>query len=384
MDRHEVDSVVIGAGAVGLAVARRLALAGREVLILERNPRFGEETSSRNSEVIHAGLYYPEGSLKGALCVEGKHALYAFCEARGVPHRRLGKLVVAADAEEAPALARVAAAAAANGVDDLVLLSRARTLALEPALDVAEAFLSPSTGVLDSHAYMLALLGEAEARGAQLVCGARIEAGALRADGRMDLAVAADAPVALTARHVVVAAGLRAAAVARRLEGLDPASIPRQRLAKGSYYRLSARAPFSRLVYPTPVSGGLGVHLTLDLGGGARFGPDVEWLDEDDPDRIDYSVDPRRGDAFYAAIRRYWPELPDGALAPDYSGVRPKLSGPGEPAADFRIDGGAAHGAWGHVMLYGIESPGLTASLAIAERVAAEALDSAVPAKRRA
>lgn len=372
MERHDIDCVVVGAGVVGLAIARRMARGGHAVIVVEKNAHFGEETSSRNSEVIHAGIYYEPGSLKGALCVEGRDRLYAFCAARGVPHRRLGKLIVAADASEIAALDRVVARAAGNGVGDLVPLDRAAALALEPALDVAAALLSPSTGVVDSHAFMLALLGEAEAHGAQMVCGARVADGELLPDGRIALRVAsADGDAMLVARHVVNAAGLWAQQVAGSIRGLDPASIPQAVFARGCYFAMAGRSPFSRLIYPTPGGGGLGVHLTLDLGGRAKFGPDVEWLADADPATLDYGVEPRRAEAFYGAIRRYWPGLPDGALSPDYAGVRPKLSHAGGQDVDFRIDGGAGHGAPGHVMLYGIESPGLTASLAIAERVAA-------------
>jgi L-2-hydroxyglutarate oxidase LhgO len=377
MDRYDVDCVGIGAGVVGLAVARRFAMAGLEVMILEKNRAIGEETSSRNSEVIHAGIYYDAGSLKGSLCVAGKRALYDYCAARGVAHRRVTKLVVAADDGEIPRLEAVVAKAAGNGVDDLTPLDRAQTLRLEPALDVAAALLSPSTGVIDSHAYMLALLGDAEAHGAQLALGAAVEGGELLGDGRIALRVGGDAPVVLVARHVINAAGLWAQRVARAIEGLDHRATPPLKLAKGCYFALAGRSPFGRLIYPTPGGGGLGVHLTLDMGGRAKLGPDVEWLSHDDPAAIDYAVPAARADSFYAAIRRYWPGLPDGALQPDYSGVRPKLAEAGGQNIDFRIDGAEMHGAPGHVMLYGIESPGLTASLAIAERVWAAARDAA-------
>lgn len=371
METLDIGAVVIGGGVVGLAVARALALAGHAPWLLERNAHFGEETSSRNSEVIHAGLYYEQGSLKGTLCVEGKERLYAFCEARGVPHARLGKLVVAADAGELAALETLIGKAAANGVTDLRLLSGAEAMALEPALSVAGAVLSPSSGIIDSHALMLALIGEAEAHGATLVTGAPVQGGRLLGDGRFEIDVATDPPVRLRAAHLVNCAGLWAQQVARALEGIDPASIPPQRLAKGNYFALRGRAPVSRLVYPVPGGGGLGVHVTLDLGGRAKFGPDVEWLGEARPDAVDYRVEPARADVFYAAVRRYWPGLPDGALLPDYAGVRPKLAMADGQNVDFRIDGGAVHGAPGHAMLYGIESPGLTASLALADRVAA-------------
>jgi L-2-hydroxyglutarate oxidase LhgO len=370
MEWHDVDCVVIGAGVVGLAVARALALGGRETLVLDKNARIGAETSSRNSEVIHAGLYYEPGSLKGTLCVEGRHALYRFCAERGVPHRNLGKLIVATRPEEEAGLDRIAALAEANGVTNLRPLSGAEARRLEPALSATGALLSPSTGIVDSHAFMEALAAEAEAQGARIVLHAAVEGGVLEPDGRIALRVGGMGATGLKVRHVVNAAGLWAQDVARRIEGLDPASIPPRHLAKGSYFALSGRAPFSRLVYPAPGGGGLGVHLTLDMAGRARFGPDVEWLDGATPATLDYAVDARRGEAFYAAIRRYWPGLPDGALTPDYAGVRPKLSTAGGQNVDFRIDGGERHGAHGHVMLYGIESPGLTAALAIAARVA--------------
>ncbi len=377
MDAVDVDAVVIGGGVVGLAVARELALGGLETWILEKNATFGEETSSRNSEVIHAGIYYEAGSLKGALCVEGKGLLYAHCAARAVPHARIGKLIVAAEAAELPRLEAIVEKAAGNGVRDLEPLTGAQAMAMEPALSVAGALLSPSTGIVDSHALMLSLIGEAEAHGATFATGARVARGHLRGDGRMAVDVATDPPVRLVAAHVVNCAGLRAQSVARALEGIDPASIPGLTLAKGNYFALQGRAPFRRLIYPCPGGGGLGVHVTLDLSGRAKFGPDVEWLDGATPDAIDYAVAPRRADVFYAAVRRYWPGLPDAALLPDYSGVRPKLAHADGQNLDFRIDGADRHGAPGHVMLYGIESPGLTAALAIARRVRAMVADGA-------
>ena len=363
MDAYEVDTVIIGAGVVGLACARAAALAGKDVLIVEKNAVYGEETSARNSEVIHAGIYYDAGSLKAQWCVEGRKALYAYAEARGVPHRRCGKLIVAADTDEIPKLDAIQTKAAANGVDDLRLLSREEALAMEPALDVAGALLSPETGIIDSHALMLAYLGEAEAHGAQLVLGARIEKGMLYEDGRIDLMVGGDEPLRLTARHVINAAGLWAQSVAGQIEGIK--AVPPLALAKGNYFSLTCRAPFERLIYPAPSEGGLGVHLTLDMQGRAKFGPDVEWLDHADPAAIDYTVHPKRGESFYSAIRRYWPGLPDGALSTDYSGVRPKIAGAEYP--DYVLDTSTP----GHVMLYGIESPGLTSSLAIADAVVA-------------
>ena len=364
MSEH-VEIVVAGAGAVGLAVARALARMGREVLVLEAASGIGTETSSRNSEVVHAGIYYPQGSLKAALCVEGRERLYGFCAEHGVPVRRLGKLIVATSAAETALLDGVARRAAGNGVDDLQWLDAGAAQALEPALACTAALLSPSTGIVDSHALMLAYQGGAEAAGALFAFRAPIERGEATGAG-MALEIGGDEPFRLTCDWLVNSAGLNAVALANRLAGVPSRAVPKAYLCKGSYYGLTGRAPFSRLIYPTPEHAGLGVHLTLDLGGQARFGPDTEWVE-----RIDYNVDIARAAGFYAAIRRYWPGLPDGALQPGYAGMRPKISGPDEPAADFRIDGPAAHGVAGLVNLFGIESPGLTASLAIADRVAA-------------
>ena len=360
------DAVVIGAGVVGLAVARALAMAGREVIILEAEKTFGTITSARNSEVIHAGLYYPTGTLRAQLCVRGKALLYDYCASHGVAHSRCGKLIVATQADELPALDRLLTTARANGVLDLQRLSAAEARALEPALHCVGALLSPSTGIIDSHGLMLALLGDAEAHGAMLALCSPVLGGRALPDGiELDVGDAngQQAVTTLRARTVVNSAGLHAPALARRLAGLAAQQVPQDHLAKGCYFSLPGRAPFSRLVYPAPgQSSHLGVHLTLDLGGQARFGPSFEWVD-----RIDYSVDPAGAEAFYAEVRRYWPALPDGALQPGYAGLRPKISGPGEPAADFRIDGPARHGVAGLVNLFGIESPGLTSCLAIAE-----------------
>lgn len=364
---ESLDAIVIGAGVVGLAVARALAQAGREVLVLEAAEGIGTETSSRNSEVIHAGIYYPAGSLIARSCVEGKHRLYAFCAERGVPHRNCGKLIVATTEEEAEKLEGIRARAAANGVGDLRRLTRAEALALEPALHCTAALLSPSTGIVDSHAFMLALQGEAEHHGALFAFHAPVEAGRVTEDG-IELDVGGAEPMRLRANLVINAAGLHAPALARRIAGMPPQHVPKAYYAKGNYFTLTGRSPFSRLIYPVPVPGGLGTHLTIDLAGQARFGPDVEWIE-----RIDYAVDPRRGESFYAAIRRYWPELPDGALAPGYSGIRPKIVPPGAPAQDFVVQGEATHGVRGLVNLFGIESPGLTAALALADHVLAAA-----------
>jgi L-2-hydroxyglutarate oxidase LhgO len=356
----QVEVAVIGAGVVGLAIARGLALRGREVVVIEAAGAIGTGISSRNSEVVHAGLYYPAGSLKARLCVRGKQLLYDYCVARGIAHRRCGKLVVATRVEDLPRLAQIAAGGAANGVDDLRLLDRAETLALEPALNAAGALLSPSSGIVDSHGLMTALLGDAEQAGATLALASPVTGGAREGDG-WRLRIGAD--YELGAGHVVNAAGLFAARVAESLG--TPA--PRLRFARGHYFSLAGRAPFAQLIYPLPVDGGLGVHLTLDLGGQARFGPDVQWLPDTDPATLDYAVDPALGPAFEAEVRGYWPALPPSALQPAYSGIRPKLSGPGEAAADFRIDTVTP----GLVQLFGIESPGLTAALALAEEVAA-------------
>lgn len=361
---ERVGCVVIGAGVVGLAVGRALALAGRDVLVLEGAGAIGTGVSSRNSEVIHAGIYYPAGSLKARLCVEGKEMLYAYCAARGVAHRRLGKLIVASDEAEVPVLDEIRAKAAANGVDDMEMLSGAAARSLEPALRVAGALLSPSTGIVDSHALMLALQGDIENAGGGVVVHAPVLGGAAR-DGGFVLEVGGDEPMTLACDVLVNAAGLSAPAVARGIEGIAADTIPTGYLCKGSYYSLQGRAPFSRLIYPVPEKAGLGVHLTLDLGGQARFGPDTEWVEDED-----YDVDIGRADGFYAAIRRYWPALAEGALSPGYAGIRPKISAPDAANADFRIAGPAEHGLGGLVNLFGIESPGLTSSLAIGQRVA--------------
>ena len=362
---EKIDCAVIGAGVIGLAVARKLAAAGREVLLLEAESAFGTVTSARNSEVIHAGIYYPTGSLKARLCVEGRRLLYAYCSERGIGHRRCGKLIVATGEPQAQELAAIAAKARANGVDDLRLLAGDEARALEPALECTAALLSPSTGIIDSHDLMLALLGDAERDGAVLAREACVTGGAA-ADGGVVLRVASGGEeTELLAGLVVNCAGLGAQGVAAAIAGVDPASVPPLSYAKGNYYSLAGRAPFSRLIYPVPEAAGLGVHLTLDLGGQARFGPDVEWISD-----IDYTVDPRRADAFYAEVRRYWPALPDGALQPAYAGIRPKPHAPGAAARDFLISMPTEHGVRGLIHLYGIESPGLTACLALADHVA--------------
>jgi len=367
---ERVDAVVVGAGVVGLACARALALAGRETIVVEATEGIGNGTSSRNSEVIHAGLYDEPGSLKATLCVAGRRLLYPYCESRGVGHRRCGKLVVAASAAQVEALRAIEARALANVVEGLRWLSGSEARALEPALNAEAALLSTVTGIIDSHSLMLALVGDLEHAGGALVIRSPVEGARVTNDGIV-VRVGGDAPIALLARSLVNSAGLFAQSLARRIDGLDAVTIPRERFAKGNYVALAGRSPFSRLIYPVPEPGGLGVHLTLDLAGQARFGPDVEWLPPGTaPEAIDYAVDPARGELFVHAIRRWWPGLPDGALAPAYSGVRPKLQGPGEPVRDFVLQGPEAHGVAGLVNLYGIESPGLTASLAIAAEVA--------------
>ncbi len=360
MDR--VDVVVVGAGVIGLAVARELALAGREVLILEAAPHIGTGVSARNSEVIHAGIYYPAGSLRARLCVAGRERLYEFCAQRGIGHRRCGKLIVAPSQSEAAGLERIAATAQASGVP-LTLLTRGEALALEPQLTCAAALWSPLTGIIDAQALMLALLAEAQAHGALLACNSAVTRVVLETGAA--LVGVGGAPPALRARLLVNCAGLGATAVAQCMEGFPARWVPRMHLAKGSYFSLDARPPFQRLIYPLPGDSGLGIHLTLDLAGRGRFGPDVEPLAAPD-----YTVDAARAPRFYAAIRQYWPGLPDGALLPGYAGVRPRISAPGEPLADFRIDDERLHGVPQVLNLFGIESPGLTASLALASEAA--------------
>jgi L-2-hydroxyglutarate oxidase LhgO len=363
-----VDCVVIGAGVVGLALARRMVLAGRETVLLEARGAIGTGTSSRNSEVIHAGIYYPTGSLKARLCVRGRPMLYDYCRDHGIGAHRCGKLIVATAREQVPQLAMIVARASANGVDDLRLLGAQEVAAQEPALHCVAAALSPSTGIIDSHGLMRALQGDFEAAGGMIAFHSPIASARCTPQG-IAVATGGENPLELEARIVINSAGLYASILAAKFEGLAARFVPVTRFAKGNYYALTGRAPFRRLIYPVPEAAGLGVHLTLDLAGQARFGPDVEWLDITHPDQIDYAVDPRRADGFYAEIRRYWPALPDGALQPAYSGVRPKLQSPGEAAQDFLIQGPRDHGMPGFVNLFGIESPGLTACLAIAEHV---------------
>ena len=359
----EVEAVVIGAGVIGLAAARALALAGHEVVVLERAYTIGFETSSRNSEVIHGGLYYPEGSLKAVTCVAGRERLYAYCAEHGVPHRNCGKLIVATNAQESELLQSIKGRAEANGVEGMQLLSGNAATQLEPNLHCTAALLSPATGIVDSHSYMLALQGDAEERGAMLAFHSPVVTGKATDNG-IEIEVGGAEPMTVRARTLVNSAGLHAPKLAHKIAGMPADKIPTAYYAKGNYFTLAGRSPFSRLIYPVPVPGGLGVHITVDLGGQAKFGPDVEWIDN-----IDYTVDPHRADKFYAAVRKYWPALKDGALQPGYAGIRPKTVPQGAPAQDFVIQGPAEHGVAGLINLFGIESPGLTASLALAEQV---------------
>jgi len=358
-----VDCVVIGAGVVGLAVARALALAGREVIVVEATEGIGTETSSRNSEVIHAGIYYPKGSLMARTCVAGRRLLYAYCVKHGVPHLNCGKLIVATNDAESEKLAEIKGRAEANGVEGMRLLSAGEAMALEPNLLCTAALLSPATGIVDSHSYMLALQGDAEGCGAMFAFHSPVKQGRATADG-IEIEVGGTEPMNLRCRLLVNCAGLHAPTLAKKITGMPSDRVPTAYYAKGNYFTLAGRSPFSRLIYPVPVPGGLGVHITVDMGGQAKFGPDVEWIDD-----IDYTVDPHRADKFYAAVRRYWPNLKDGALQPGYAGIRPKIVPQGAPAQDFTVQGPAEHGVPGLINLFGIESPGLTASLALAEQV---------------
>jgi len=363
---ESVDTVVVGAGVVGLAVARELALAGHEVLILEAEAAFGTQTSARNSEVIHAGIYYPAGSLKGTLCVRGKELLYRYCAERGIGHRRIGKILIASEEAELPALAGYAKKAAANGVP-LAPLTAADVARLEPAVKAVAGLFSESTGIVDSHGLMLALLGDATQAGATLVTRTPVTGGSVGGDSIV-VRTGGDEPLTLRCRTLVNSAGLHAQRLAASLDGFPAACVPPTAYAKGHYFTLAGRSPFRHLVYPMPDHAGLGIHVTLDLGGQCKFGPDVSgW-----PAAPDYAFEEGLEAKFYGAIRRYFPDLADGALQPGYTGVRPKVTGPGEPAGDFIVQGARAHGIGGLVNLFGIESPGLTSSLAIAERVAAQ------------
>jgi L-2-hydroxyglutarate oxidase LhgO len=359
-----LDCVVIGGGVVGLAVAREMAMAGRDVVVLEAEPLTGSITSSRNSEVIHAGLYYPTGSLKAELCVAGKQKLYDYCRERYIPHKRCGKLVVASNEAEVAYLEKLLKQAEANGVDDCRLIDGAELAHLEPQIAGFAALVSPSTGIVDSHRLMEAYIADVEAYGGSIVLNSPVLGGELLTD-TVRLSIGGRDPVEIEAKLVVNAAGLSAWTISEGMIGLDRKTVPQRHYAKGCYFSLAGRAPAGRLIYPVPEPGGLGVHLTLDLAGQARFGPDVEWVET-----IDYDVDPHRAGKFYGAIRRYWPDLPDGALQPAYAGMRPKVAGPnGGGGGDFVIQGPEMTGHPAYAALYGIESPGLTSSMAIAERV---------------
>ena len=353
MDR--IDIAIIGAGVVGLAIARALTLQGRDLIILEQESHFGAHTSSRNSEVIHAGLYYPTGSLKARYCVEGSRRLYEYCDAHHIDYRRCGKLVVGKGAAQATAIEKIAALGIANGAEGLSVIDGAAVRNLEPELNVEIGLLSANTGIVDSHGYMLSLLGDN-----RIAYNSKVTRLAMQ-DGGVALWLNGEDRPSLWTRLLINSAGLWAPELARRLEGFPAEKVPRSWLARGNYFTHTGRAPFRHLIYPGPQEGGLGIHLTLDLAGQARFGPDVEWIDQ-----VDYRLDPNRAAAFYEAIRLYWPALKDGSLSPSYSGIRPKIVGPGMPAADFLIE----HSVEGVIHLFGIESPGLTASLPIADHVA--------------
>ena len=362
---ESAECVVIGAGVVGLAAARAAALAGLEVILLESENDIGTGTSSRNSEVIHAGIYYRTNSLKAKLCVSGKYALYRYCAEHGVEHSRLGKIIVAADQADIVKLDAIAKQAAANGVDDLEPLSQADVAALEPAVQGIAGLLSPSTGIIDSHGLMLAYQGEAEDKGAAIAFQSPLLS-AKSVERGFVLEVGGATPMELGCRYLINSAGLGAQSVAGAIAGLDPKHVPKRYLLKGNYFAMTGKNPFSRLVYPIPPDASLGIHLSLDLAGQVKFGPDQEWIDE-----IDYVVDPGRAQSFYDAVRLYYPGLADGALTPAYAGIRPKIQAPGQPVADFVIDGPRSHGVPGLVNLFGLESPGLTSSLSIADHVIA-------------
>ncbi len=370
-EKFEVECVVVGAGVVGLACAAELARRGRDVLVLEAAGAIGTGTSSRNSEVIHAGLYYPTGSLKHRLCIEGRRQLYPYLQACGIAYKKCGKLIVAAAAPEENQIAALYRRALENEVENISLLTGEQATTLEANLSCVSALMSAETGIVDSHGYMLALLGELESLGGVLALNTPVRRARVLSTGGFALDTGGDVTATVVCHVLINAAGLHAHALASAMEGLDCRDLPPLVLAKGSYFGCAGKPAFSRLIYPAPVDGGLGVHLTLDLAGRMRFGPDVEWLAHNVPGQIDYSVTAERAASFYAAIRRYWPGLPDKALTPEYAGCRPKLSGAGEPAADFRVDGAETHGLPGLVNLFGIESPGLTASPALA-RLAAD------------
>ncbi len=368
MTDTQIQTVVIGAGAVGLAIAASLAKSGREVLVLESQNAIGQGVSSRNSEVIHAGIYYPPGSLKARVCVRGKQLLYQYCQQHSIDAQAIGKLIVATTDDEIDALNLLHERALQNGVEDITLIDRNSAVALQPQLHCVAALHSPSTGIIDSHAFMLCLHGEIENHAGMVVCHSPVEKIDITDNHNFKLTIGGESAMTLNATEVINCTGLHAVALANKIHGLNPATIPKARFAKGNYFRLQGRTPFTSLIYPAPVTGGLGVHLTLDKNGQARFGPDVEWLDDQsDPDQFNYQVNPQRAESFYAAIRKYWPQLPDDSLQPDYAGIRPKIERPDNVEVDFEISDERQHGIRGLVNLYGIESPGLTSSLAIAE-----------------
>ena len=365
MTDFDSDAVIVGAGAVGLACGYALARRGLSVIILESGPRIGEGVSSRNSEVIHAGMYYPTGSLRARLCVQGRRKLYEFLESHGVPFRRCGKLIVATCDEEIPAIEKLYYQGQINDVENLRLIDSKEAIALEPEVKCSAALLSPESGVFDSHGYMLALRGEIEARGGFVVCDTPFESASPMGKVGFKVTAGDDAGTSLISRFLINAAGLASQVVAAKIEGFPRSTIPKQSLGKGVYFKLNGKAPFDRLVYPPPIPGALGTHYRKTLDGQAVFGPDLAYVDE-----LDYSVDQARAKSFYESIRTYWPTIPGGSLVPDYAGIRPKIHGPGEKQPDFRIDGPQTNGLPGLVALFGIESPGLTSSLAIGDEVA--------------
>jgi L-2-hydroxyglutarate oxidase LhgO len=360
----DTDVLIVGAGVVGLACGYALATAGLRVIVIEAGPRIGEGVSARNSEVIHAGLYYPTGSLKARLCVEGRRALYSFLDKHGVNYSRCGKLVVANGEVEIKALEKVFKQAKINGVEGIEWLTGDAACALEPALRCDAAILSRESGVMDSHGYMLALQGEIENHGGSVVCDSPFADARAIASGGWNVTIADVDRTTLSTSILITAAGLEAQAVAAMIEGYPRDQIPPRHLGKGVYFRYASKAPFQRLVYPPPIPGALGTHYRRDLGGQAVLGPDLEYVRE-----IDYTVDPARAERFYADVRRYWPDLQENSLQPDYAGIRPKLHGPGEKQPDFQVWGPQSHGLSGLITLFGIESPGLTSSLALGEYV---------------
>ncbi|MFC6196912.1 NAD(P)/FAD-dependent oxidoreductase [Ponticaulis profundi] len=371
LERFEIETLVIGAGVVGLAIAQELAQSGQEVLLVEAASAFGTETSARNSEVIHAGLHYAKNSLKAKFCVEGRRSLYDYLDKHAITYKRCGKILAAIGEEELPKLDLLERQAEQNDVEGITRLTTQEALALEPALspEMSGAILSDTSGIFDSHGYMLSLLGKLEDAGGQLVLNAPVLEGRPVADG-LEMLIGGDMPSIVTAKRVINSAGHGAIPLARKIEGPHQSDIPTNRFVKGSYFTVTGKTPFTRLIYPMHNAASLGLHLTVDLSGRGKLGPDAEWLPEGAEPPFNYQVDPARADVFYRTVRRYWPGLPDGALAPDYSGVRPKIVGPGEPSGDFRIEGPERHRTPGLVNLFGIESPGLTSSLAIAAHVA--------------